>query len=198
MERMNAAAFRRMMKAGGPSTSSELRRQWQNTYSREIGQSFEEIISDACKRYAAEGVAYIEKTPEPMRPIRSNHDGTFLAIFSERAQCDYKGVLHGGRAVGFEAKFTDGDRMRQDRVTETQGICLDALENMGAACFVLAGFGNPNGFYAIPWTDWKTMGDRFGRKYATQEDLAPYQVTMRPTLRFLDGFALGMREDWRR
>lgn len=36
------------------------------------GAFFEKMIEDACFRYKLNGIAYIEKTPEPLRPIKKS------------------------------------------------------------------------------------------------------------------------------
>ena len=96
------------------------RRQYQGSISRANGLHFEEIIDAGCNYYRVKGAADIEKTPEPMRPIKDMGGGKFLAVYTKAAQADYKGLLAGGRAINFEAKHTDTGRMEQSRVTEDQ------------------------------------------------------------------------------
>ena len=43
---------------------------------RDNGQLFEELISAGCKWYLDQGMADIEKTPEPMKPIQNYGNGT--------------------------------------------------------------------------------------------------------------------------
>ena len=93
-------------------TAASIRRSYTGARSRAEGAGFESIIDNACAYYRSIGLADIEKTPEPMRPIGSpDRAGRFLACYTKQAQPDYKGILKGGRAINFEAKHTDSDRL---------------------------------------------------------------------------------------
>ena len=141
---------------------------------RTNGQQFEELIDRALLRYRTLKIAYIEKTPEPMKPLsKPNQYGQFKACYEKHAQPDYKGTLKGGRAVVFEAKHTDGQRIEQNRVTTEQAAALNRHENMGALCFILVSFRFEN-FYAVPWKVWRDMGQKFGKVSANEKDLLPY------------------------
>lgn len=63
-------------------------------------------------------------------------------MFEKPAQPDYKGTLQGGRAVVFEAKHTSTGQMEQSRVTEAQAKRMEHHQELGALCFVVAGFGS--------------------------------------------------------
>lgn len=151
------------------------RHQLQGTLNKARGKQFETRLDAAFEYYKLCGSAVVEKTPEPMKPIRSLGRGQFVACYERKAQPDYKGVVKGGRAVMFEAKFTSTDRMDQDRVKQEQGDYLDRHQALGARCYVLVGFLS-GAVYRLPWDDWKTMKQRLGRKYATEADLQPYRV----------------------
>ena len=97
--------------------------------SRLSGQYFEGMITASLNWYRDMGVAYIEKTPEPMKPLRApNRQGQFLACFTKQGQPDFKGTLTGGRSVVFEAKHTDDDKIEYGRLTheqiEARSCCL--------------------------------------------------------------------------
>ena len=92
---------------------------------------------------------------------------------------DYKGVIRGGRAVAFEAKYTTTGRMEQGRVTSEQAERLDKYFALGAYAFVLAGFGD-DAVYRIPWSIWKDMKEIVGRKYVTPDDLEEYRLHIGP------------------
>lgn len=155
--------------------------------SRRQGERFETLIDLSCARYRISGKADIEKTPEPMKIVRSIGGGKFLAAFEKKAQADYKGVLYGGRAVFFEAKSTERDRMLQSRVTENQAERLRRAQQMGAAVFVLCELGGR--YFRVPWIVWENMKTYFGRKYITQADAARYEVRIgkNGALEFLEG-----------
>lgn len=150
-------------------------RQLQGKISRAYGTQFESRLDSAFTYYRHTGFADIEKTPEPMKPIKSLGSGRFVACFIKKAQPDYKGILKGGREIMFEAKFTATDRMEQKRVLPSQCDYMDRHQALGARCFVIAGFKSGH-VYCIPWNDWKSMKVLFGRKYVTEVDLEKYLV----------------------
>lgn len=158
---------------------------YQNSSNRAKGQYFEEIIARSMEYYLEKGWASIEKTPEPMKPIKNNGDGTFRAVYTKKAQPDYKGVLSGGQAIIFEAKYSDKDRIYQHAVTKEQEICLERYAAMGARCFVMVCLQGVD-FYRVPWTVWKGMKEIFGHKYMTREDLKRFIVPKKGIVHFLD------------
>ncbi len=149
--------------------------QRQGRINRIKGKQFEDRLIDAFEYYKTRGSAAVDKTPEPMKVIKSIGDGRFIACFEKKAQPDYKGLIKGGREVLFEAKFTVEERMKQDAVSKEQGDYLDAHQALGARCYVLVGF-KGGAVYKLPWDVWKDMKGRFGRKYVTEADLKNYIV----------------------
>lgn len=114
--------------------------------------------------------------------------GRFLACYTKQAQPDYKGILKGGRAINFEAKHTDSDRLTFDRVLTAQALRLSRTEALGGVAFVLCSFSG-RAFYRVPWAVWKDMKRLFGRKYITQSDIEIYRVPFAApgVLLFLEG-----------
>lgn len=156
--------------------------------SKRMGEIFETWIADSCDTYYREDVALIEKTPEPMRPIKpyDRRKGTFVAVYTKAAQPDFKGCLKSGQCIVFEAKHTDSDRIRQEAVTEEQSREFNRYEKMGAVCFVLVSLGLED-FYRVPWDIWKDMKVLFGHKYMDRTNLMTYRVrTEGTTIRFLE------------
>ena len=143
--------------------------------SKVAGEWFEKMIDRTLDYYEREGKALIEKTPEPLRPIKSIGQGRFVAVFTKKAQPDYKGTLKGGRAIVFEAKHTDSGRITRDKVLKEQAEQLDKHEKLGASCYVITSFGFER-FFLIPWKDFRDMKETFGRKYVTAEDLKGYEI----------------------
>lgn len=145
--------------------------------SKESGEMFEKLIEAACRYYSQTGEAEIEKTPEPMRPIRRLKNGQFVAVFTKKAQPDYKGTLKTGQSIVFEAKHTDTGRLRQSVVTDEQEKRLDRHFYLGAECYVLVSFGFQR-FYKIPWYWFKDMKNRTGRSYIMADDseIKKYEV----------------------
>lgn len=139
-------------------------------------QRFENLIESACRRYEQLGLAKIEKTPEPTRPIGAGvGNGGFLVCFTKRAQPDYKGVLRGGRAVVFEARHTRSDRIAASRLTIEQCAQLEGYAQMGAECFVLVGFGMHR-VYRIPWQAWRRMFELYDRQYIKEADIRSHKI----------------------
>lgn len=143
--------------------------------SRERGKAFEARIDASLEYYRSRGYAAVEKTPEPMKPLKDLGSGKFVACYEKKAQADYKGVMKGGREVVFEAKFTASDRLTQDRVSPEQTAFLNEHTALGARCFVIGGFSSGN-VYLIPWGIWCSMKDLFGHKYATEKDLENFKI----------------------
>lgn len=157
------------------SKAKDPRRQLLGKIARERGKQFEGRIDAALEYYAMKGFADIEKTPEPMKPIKDLGNGRFIACYEKKAQPDYKGTLKGGRSIMFEAKFTASDRMEQSRVLEGQANYMTRHQRLGARCYVVIGFQSME-VYRIPWEVWSAMKEHFGRKYVTEADVEKYRV----------------------
>ena len=143
---------------------------------RVAGGYFENIISASCDYYLSRGLAKIEKTPEPMKPLGAkNRKGQFLACYTKQAQPDYGGTLKGGRSIYFEAKHTDDERIEQRRLTQEQQDDLEAHHKLGAIAFVLVSMSLTD-FYRVPWPVWRDMAEIYGRKYMTHAELSRYEV----------------------
>lgn len=152
----------------------------QGRINRAAGRGFEERIDIAFDYYRKMGYALIDKTPEPMKVIKREDGGRFIGFFTKKAQPDYKGLVKGGKAVLFEAKFTSTDKMHSGALTDTQIKYLMEASNLGAQCFILVGFKTGN-VYKIPWPVWFHMKERFGRKYVKEDDLEEYIVSQTKT-----------------
>lgn len=154
----------------------KLMRQQRATQSRQNGALFERMIDASLKWYASRGDAHIEKTPEPMKPLRPpNERGQFLACYTKQAQPDYKGTLKGGRSIVFEAKHSESDKIDYGRLTEEQRDALEAHYQLGAFAGVLVSLGMTD-FYMVPWEIWRRMTEIYGRKHMKKADLECYKV----------------------
>lgn len=171
---------------------TDVKNQMRGRRSKTAGDTFEKWISDACQYYDNLDIAIIEKTPEPMKPIRpygERYRQQYIAYFVKSAQPDYKGMLCDGTSIMFEAKHTDNERIKQNRVTDTQWENLDKYEKYGAHCYILVSLGLVN-FYRVPWNIWKEMKSLFGHKYMTNQELEPYRIEFNHHLLFLEGVEL--------
>lgn len=177
---------------------ADINRQLSGRRSNIAGGMFEGILSAACNYYRDKGAAIIEKTPEPMRPIKPYGDrgrGQYIACFEKQAQPDYKGVLCDGTAIIFEAKHTDSEKIQESVITRTQRENFDDFQRMGAQCFVMVSMGFRK-FYRVPWEVFRDMKVRFGRKYMTEVELEPYLLKEKGgTILILEGVELHGRKD---
>lgn len=148
---------------------------WRGYKNHANGALFERVVSDTLDIYRKYGIANIHKFSEPLKVIKRMGNGTFLCCFTKRSEPDFIGTLNGGKAIVFEAKHTDSDRIMQDVVKEHQAVALDIHESLGADCYVLVSIQLYNIFF-VPWNVWKNMKENYGRKYATAEDLKEYGV----------------------
>lgn len=171
-----------------PAERAAAQRRFQGKMNKVQGAHFEKLIEDGCEYYRRQEVADIEKTPEPMQPIKDLGGGKFIAHYISTAQADFKGFLMGGRAVNFEAKYTDTGRISQDRVTEDQAERLERVHRYGGLAFVLCSFGAV-GFYRIPWEVWRDLKAHYGHKYITPQEATPFEIRIGGpgVLLFLEG-----------
>lgn len=159
------------------------------------GELFENLISSSCQHYLEEGIAFIEKTPEPFHITSKGQDGVVSGYYAKAAQPDYKGILNGGKGVMFEAKFTETDKINQRVVTDTQSENLTIYQKFGAICFVLVCIQFEH-FYRVPWDVWTDMKALFGHKHMTMDELAPYKIKHSINLiAFLDGIENKEKEE---
>lgn len=156
-------------------------RQYRGLQSKRAGEHFENMIEASCIWYREHGLACIEKTPEPIKQLsKPLYDGRFLACYRKAAQPDYQGTLEGGHSVVFEAKHTDAEEIKYDRLTGEQIDDLEMHYKLGAVAFVLVSFG-VDGYFRIPWAVWRDMKAIYGRKYITKQEAERYRVP------FVDG-----------
>ena len=177
---------------------ANVERSMRGRQSRINGDYFEGIIDASLRWYEEKGVACIEKTPEPMKPLGPpNKKGQFLACYTKAGQPDFKGTLTGGRSVVFEAKHTDSDKIDYSRLTDEQIEKLSKHDELGAAAFVLVSFGLQD-FYRIPWEVWRDMKAIYGRKHLKKKELEQYRVQyIAGVIKLLEGVELyfGEHED---
>lgn len=159
--------------------------------SRREGEYFENLISSSLAWYKHKGLAFVEKTPEPMRPLRApNRQGQFLACYIKAGQPDFKGTLIGGRAVVFEAKHTNKEQIDFERLTREQQDSLEEHDRLGAAAFVMVNIGLDH-FFRVPWKVWKNMKQLYGHKHMKLCELEPYRIQYQNgILKLLEGITL--------
>ncbi len=171
-------------------TQQQLKQKYQNQKNNAQGQIFERCIMAACRTYAEQGRAKIEKVPEPFRVTKKYYDGTFTGRFTALAQPDFQGTLKGGQSIVFEAKYTTTDRIKRSVLSDTQMQALDYHHQLGAKAGVCVGIGDNNFF--IPWEAWRDMKKLYGRQYLKVEDIENYRVRFNGSVMFLDYIQKGV------
>lgn len=178
--RMSAAEYRRIAAGGGNNADTSLR----NRRSNDRGRLFEELLVKGCRYYADRKTAIISKVYEPYICTKNLERGFFVGRHTGRAEPDFKGVLRGGRAIAFEAKSTQKERIERCVLTAEQMQWLDSQLVMGAKTYVCVCI--QDRFFTIPWHVWYDMEVDYGRKYLTAEDIPEYEVIFDGSVRFLE------------
>lgn len=161
---------------------------YQSKLNNAQGKHFERLIEQACTYYMRQGIALIEKTPEPFTVTKLLGYGKFEGRFIGKAQPDFKGTLKNGQAMVFEAKHTTQTKMSQSVVSKNQAKLLNMHELLGAKVGVCCMINKTVGF--VDWATWDSMLGKYGRKYITEEELREFEI---PTPGFAD--FLGVTSD---
>ena len=151
------------------------RKQLRGYQNRSAGNTFEDLIMKSCQHYDIKNIAYIEKTPEPMKIVRNMGEGKFLTVFQRQAQPDFKGTLAGGRAICFDAKHTDSDRIELSRLTDEQIKCLNRQHDMSAITLVVISI-KMQDFYSVPWEIFRAAKLLYGHKYMSIDELEQFKI----------------------
>lgn len=167
-----------------PDSDTKIRQQYQNKQNNAQGQHFEREILAGCRMYMQQGVAVIDKTPEPFRVSKKDKNGVFTGRFGTPAQPDFQGTLKNGRSIIFEAKSTGKDRITRNVLTDTQMQILEQHHKLGAVCGVCVSI--KDSFFFVPWRVWRDMKDIYKRQYLKPEDIKEYKVSFDGAVHFLD------------
>lgn len=169
----------------------------QGRKSRENGEFFERMIVTAANFYEEKGISVIDKTPEPMKVLKSYNRsaGQFICCFAKQAQPDFKGILMDSTMILFDAKHTDRAKIERGVVTQEQEECFERYMKLGAMCFIVVSIGFEK-FYRVPWIVFRDMKKIYGHKYMNETELEPYKLKYTEgILRFLDGIELKERAE---
>ena len=154
------------------------------------GRIMEDMIMGAARKYEQEGRLVLHKESEPFRVVKNldRARGRAEVQFTAKAHPDFIGCLRGGRLIAIEAKYTQTDRIKYSAVTETQAEILTKYYKAGAGAFICCGIGKGYElkYFMVPWATWVYMKEIYGHKYATAEDLNPYEVKADMVIHFLD------------
>lgn len=154
--------------------------------SKRNGQRFERLVERSCIDYKKRKEAFIQKTPEAMRPLRPMGNGKFISVFEKKSQPDFQGTLWKGRSVVFEAKHTDSTNIRFDRLADHQEAELLHHAELGAEAFILVSF-SARRFYKVPIKDWINYKETLNKKSMNEDNLSQHVVRlMNGYIKFLD------------
>ena len=122
------------------------------------GQTLEQFIRFANDRYRQTGDAVVTKIPTEFLPIRNAYGQVVSCKVEEKSSVDFIGRV-GSVPLAAEAKETNQDSIRFDRVEDHQAAFLDAYGGQGeAVCLVVIAY-SLTSFYSIPWAFWKAGRD---------------------------------------
>lgn len=122
------------------------------------GKPFEDFLLFVHDAYQRKGTAVVHKVPTEFIPLRDSA-GRIFNVKVERKSCvDYLG-RYGPTPVAVEAKHTEDDRIRFDRVEDHQADYMDDwVRDPQAVGIVLISF-SLRRFFAVPWPAWKAARD---------------------------------------
>lgn len=122
------------------------------------GKPFEDFLLFVHDAYQRKGIAVVHKVPTEFIPLRDG-TGRIFNVKVERKSCvDYLG-RYGPTPVAVEAKHTEDDRIRFDRVEDHQaGYMDDWVRDPQAVGVILVSF-SLRRFFAVPWPAWKAARD---------------------------------------
>lgn len=142
---------------------------------RNNGKKFETMIDTTCLAYQKKGLAFIQKTPEPMRVVKNKGKGQFLCVFEKKAQPDYTGVLKNGTSILMEAKHTDGTNLPFDRINSVQWQALKQHQLYGGETYVLISFGCVS-YYLVPFEPLYKLKTQGTKKSVNEKDIETYKI----------------------
>lgn len=146
------------------------------------GKPFEDFLLFVHDTYQKQGVGVVHKVPTEFIPLR-DASGKIFNVKVERKSCvDYLG-RYGSIPVAVEAKHTEDDRIRWDRVEPHQADFLDDFcKDPQAVGIVLVSF-SLRRFFAVPWPAWKAWREECK---ATPARARPVPVTVKHGREFWD------------
>ena len=131
------------------------------------GQPFEEFLRFANDRYAKKKIALVDKLPTEFIPIRNRYGKVCNVKVERKSKVDFIG-RYKHYPIAIEAKHSEEDAIRWDRVEDHQADYMDAFtEEPGTIGIVLVSFGLKR-FFAIPWVFWQAAYNARVRPGATR------------------------------
>ena len=141
------------------------------------GSTLEELINRTNEKYLENGLAFIQKIPTPITPIKIDKEKRHitLAYFEQKSTVDYIGVVQ-GIPICFDAKECATDTFALQNIHEHQVEFMENFEKQGGIAFFLIYYTGKNIFYYLPFEMLKFFWERSkegGRKSFRYEELNP-------------------------
>lgn len=139
------------------------------------GSTLEEFINLTNEKYAAQGLALIQKVPTPITPVRIDKDSRHitLAYFDQKSTVDYIGAVQ-GIPVCFDAKECAVSTFPLHNVHEHQVRFMEEFEEQGGIAFIVLHWTGMDEIYYIPFDHllgfWNRMRSG-GRKSFTYQEI---------------------------
>lgn len=147
------------------------------------GSTLEDMVNRTNEKYAANGLALIQKIPTPITPIKmdkANRQIT-LAYFEQKSTVDYIGAVQ-GIPVCFDAKECAKDTFSLQNIHEHQVEFMRMFEEQGGIAFFLIYYTHKDVMYYLPYEMLRFFWDRAhdgGRKSFRYEELNPEYILPR-------------------
>ena len=131
------------------------------------GQPLEHFIEFANDRYRQKHMAFIKKQNTGFLPIRNASGKIVSCKVEQKATFDFLGYYK-GHPIAIEAKNSETDTIRWDRIEENQAEDMDDFTSWpGTIGLVVVSF-KLERFFAIPWALWSAAYDARVRPGATR------------------------------
>ena len=144
------------------------------------GSTLEDMINKTNEKYAAAGLALIQKIPTPITPIRIDKENKqiTLAYFEQKSTVDYIGAVQ-GIPVCFDAKECSSDTFALQNIHAHQVAFMKNFEKQGGIAFFLIYYTHKDVLYYLPLEMLLFFWNRSqegGRKSFRYEELNPAYV----------------------
>ena len=128
------------------------------------GSTFEEIINFTNERYRQTKLAWFQKIPTPITPVKMDAESKTitLAYFEKQSTVDYIGVAQ-GVPVAFDAKETAGKRLPLQNIHEHQIAFMEEFQAQRGLAFLLVHFSEEDEYYLLPFETLKTYWEKAAR-----------------------------------
>ena len=141
------------------------------------GSTLEEFINLTNEKYAAQGLALIQKVPTPITPVRIDKGSRqiTLAYFDQKSTVDYIGAVQ-GIPVCFDAKECHTDTFPLQNIHSHQISFMERFERQEGISFLVIFYSHRNEFHYLRHAKLMELWHRAeegGRKSFRYEELEP-------------------------